>query len=127
MGQQQTTTSERVDELPLVVHPLKQLQVDVMIDRALGPAHGNGEGLSRGELALVSVSYVVMSCGHFLSPLQGWVADHRQSLSQALGKPVREADGTDDRMAAVWSDLGDEITRPGEPIEQALGQPLIRA
>lgn len=127
MGQQQTTTSERIDDLPLVIHCLKQMQVDVIIDRVLGPAHGNWEGLSRGELALVYVSYVVMRCTHFLSPLQAWVAEHRQSLSQALGKPVREADGTDDRMAAVLSDLGDESTRPGEPIEQAMGQHVIRA
>jgi hypothetical protein len=86
MGQQQTTTSERIDELPVVIHCLKQMQVDVIIDRVLGPAHGNWEGLSRGELALVYVSYVVMNCTHFLSPLQAWVAEHRQSLVQALGK-----------------------------------------
>src|SRR3990167_2533078 len=127
MGQQQTTTSERIDELPLVIFQLKQMQVDAIIDRVLGPAHGNWEGLSRGELALVYVSYVLMSCTHFLSPLQAWVAEHRQSLTQALGKPVREADGTDDRVAALLSDLGAENTRPGEPIEQAMGQHLIRA
>ena len=56
MGQRQTTTSERIDELPLVIHQLKQMQIDVIIDRVLGPAHGNWEGLSRGELALVYVS-----------------------------------------------------------------------
>lgn len=127
MSQQQTTTSERIDELPLVIHGLKQMQVEVIIDQVLGPAHGNWEGLSRGELALVYVSYVVMSCTHFLSPMQAWVAEHRQSLSQALGKPVREADGTDDRLAVVLSDLGDERLRPGEQIEQVMGQHLIRA
>ena len=127
MGQQQTTTSERIDELPLVIFQLKQMQVDAIIDRVLGPAHGNWEGLSRGELALVYVSYVLMSCPHFLSPLQAWLAEHRQSLSQALGKPVREADGTDDRLAVLLSDLGDESRQPGERIEQDLGQHVIRA
>jgi len=127
MGQEHITTSERIDELPLVIHCLKQMQVDVIIDQVLGPAHGNWEGLSRGELALVYVSYVVMNCTHFLSPLQAWMAEHQESLSQALGKPVREADGTDDRMAALLSDLGDETPRPGEQIEQAMGQHVIRA
>lgn len=127
MVQQQTTTSERIDELPLVIHCLKQMQVDVIIDRVLGPAHGNWEGLSRGELALVYVSYVVMSCTHFLSPMQAWGVEHLHSLSQALGKPVREEDGTDDRLAVVLSDLGDERTRPGEHIEQEMGQHVIRA
>ncbi len=127
MGQQQTTTSERIDELPVVIHCLKEMQVDGIIDRVLGPAHGNWDGLSRGELALVYVSYVVMNCTHFLSPLQAWMAEHRQSLIQALGKPVREADGTDDRLAVVLSDLGDDSTRPGEQIEQEMGQHLVRA
>ena len=127
MGQRQATTSERIDELPLVIHQLKQMQMDVIIDRVLGPAHGNWEGLSRGELALVYVSYVLMSCTHFLSPLQAWIAEHLQSLSQALGKPVRETDGTDDRLAVLLSDLGDETRRPGEQIEQDIGQHLIRA
>ena len=127
MGQQQTTTSERIDELPVVIHCLKEMQVDGIIDRVLGPAHGNWEGLSRGELALVYVSYVVMNCTHFLSPLQAWMAEHQQSLAQALGKPVREADGTDDRLAVVLSDLGDYRARPGEQIEQEMGQHLVRA
>jgi transposase len=103
------------------------MQLDVIIDRVLGPAHGNWEGLSRGELALVYVSYVLMSCSHFLSPLQAWIAEHLQSLSQALGKPVRETDGTDDRLAVLLSDLGDETRRPGEQIEQDIGQHMIRA
>lgn len=127
MGQKQTTTSERIDELPLVIHCLKQMQVDSVIDRALGSAHGNWEGLSRGELALLYVSYVVMNCTHFLSPMQAWVGEHLQSLSQALGKPVREVDATDDRLAIVLSDLGDETIRPGEQVEQEMGQHVIRA
>jgi transposase len=127
LGQQQTTTSERIDELPVVIRCLKQMQVDAIIDRVLGPAHGNWDGLSRGELALVYVSYVVMNCTHFLSPLQAWVAEHQHSLVQALGKQVRDVDGTDDRMAVVLSDLGDDRTRPGDQLEQEMGQHLVRA
>jgi transposase len=129
MGHGHKTTSERIDELPLVIHSLKRMQVDTCIDRVLGPAHGNWAGLSRGELALLYVSYVVMNCSHFLSPMQDWVAEHLQSLGQALGKPVRGADATDDRLALLMSDLGDQraSVRPGEQIEQELGRHLIRA
>ena len=49
MGQRKTTTLERVDELPLVIHQLKQRRVGVMIDVVRGPAHRNWEGLSRGS------------------------------------------------------------------------------
>ena len=121
------TTSERIDNLPLLIHWLKRMRVDVIIDHVLGPPHGNWEGLSYGEVALVFVAYVLMRCTHFLSPMQEWASKHLVSLSQALGKPVREADFTDDRLGSVLSCLGDEATQPGEQIEVALGQYLVRA
>ncbi len=124
--EQLRTTSERIDNLPLLIYWLKRMQVDVIIDQVLGPPHGNWEGLSYGEVALVFVAYVLMRCTHFLSPMQDWASKHLISLSQALGKPVREADFTDDRLSVVLSRLGDEATQPGERIEGALGQHLVR-
>ena len=121
------TTSERIDNLPLLIHWLKQMQVDRIIDRVLGPAHGNWEGLSYGEVALVFVAYVVMRCTHFLSPMQGWARTHLVSLSQALGKEVREQDFTDDRLGLLLGRLGEEATRPGEAIEEDLGRQVLRA
>ena len=126
MGQH-TTTSERMDELPLLIYWLKQMQVDMIIDHVLGLPHGNWEGLSYGELALVFIAHMVMSCTHFLSPVEEWAAKHLTSLSQALGKPVRAQDCTDDRLAVVLTHLGDAQARPGEAIEAELGQHLIRA
>lgn len=120
MGQH-TTTSERIDELPLLVYWLKQMRVDVIIDSVLGPPHGNWEGLSYGELALVFLTHIVMQCAHFLSPVEEWAAQHLTSLSQALGKPVRAQDCTDDRLAVVLSKLGNAQTRSGDAIEAALG------
>lgn len=121
------TTSERMDELPLLVHCLKCMQVDTIIDRVLGPPHGNWEGLSYGEVTLVFIAYVLMCCTHFLSPMQVWSSNHLRSLSQALGKPVREADFTDDRLGILLSRLGDESTHASTQIEQELGQHLLRA
>lgn len=103
------------------------MQVDVIIDEVLGPAHGNWEGLSYGEVALVFVAYVLMCCTHFLSPMQAWASKHLVSLSQALNKPVREADFTDDRLGVVLSRLGDDATQSGEQLELKLGQHLVRA
>jgi transposase len=126
MGQH-TTSSERIDELPLLIYWLKQMRVDVLIDRVLGPPHGNWDGLSYGEVALVFLTHIVMRCTHFLSPVEDWAGQHLTSLSQALGKPVRAQDCTDDRLAVVLGKLGNAQTRPGEAIEADLGQHLIRA
>ena len=97
------------------------MQVDVIIDRALGAPHGNWEGLSYGELALVYIVYVVMKCSHYLSPVAEWVAQQPVSLHQAPGKPVGVQDCTDDRLALLLGRLGDEQTHPGEQIELELG------
>lgn len=121
------TTSERIDNLPLLIYWLKRMQVDRIIDRVLGPPHGNWGGLSYGEVAVVFVAYVVMRCTHFLSPMQGWARTHLVSLSQALGKAVREQDFTDDRLGLLLARLGDEATRPGEWIEEELGRQVLRA
>jgi transposase len=124
---QSQTTSERIDNLPVLIYWLKRMQVEVVIDHVLGPPHGNWEGLSYGEVALVFVAYVLMSCTHFLSPMQAWASKHLVSLSQAMGKPVREADFTDDRLGVVLNYVGDEATHPGEQIERELGQHIVRA
>jgi hypothetical protein len=121
------TTSERVDDLPLLISWLKRMHVDVIIDPVLGPPHGNWDGWSYGEVALVFVAYVLMCCTHFLSPMQAWASKRLVSLSQALGKPVREADFTDDRLGVILSRLGDDTTRLGEQIELEVGQHLVRA
>ena len=122
-----TTTSERIDELPLLVYWLKQMRVDVIIDSVLGAPHGNWDGLSYGEVALVFLTHIVMRCTHVLSPVEDWVGQHLTSLSQALGKPVRAHDCTDDRLAVVLSKVGNAQTRPDDAIEAELGQHLIRA
>jgi transposase len=125
--EQPQTTSERIDDLPVLIYELKRMHVDATIDHVLGPAHGNWKGLSYGEVGLVFVAYTVMSCTHFLSPMQVWASNHLMSLSQALGKPVREADFTDDRLGVVMSRLGDDATHPGEQIELELGRHIVRA
>ena len=40
------TTSEHTDDLPLLTHWLKRMQVHAIIDRVVAPVHGNREGLS---------------------------------------------------------------------------------
>jgi hypothetical protein len=124
---QHTTTSERIDELPLLVYWLKQMRVDVIIDSVLGPPPGNWDGLSYGEVALVFLTHSVRRCPHCLSPVAEGAAQPLTSLSHALGKPVRAPDCPDERLAVVLSKVGNAQTRPGDALEAELGQPRIRA
>jgi hypothetical protein len=50
------TSSERVDDLPLILHWLQQMEVSRLLDQQLAPAHGNRSGLSYGQLSVLFVA-----------------------------------------------------------------------
>ncbi|MDJ0900557.1 MAG: hypothetical protein QNJ55_17280 [Xenococcus sp. MO_188.B8] len=50
------TNSERADDLPLIIHWLKQMEIASIIDQELAPPHGNRKGLSYGQLSVSSAS-----------------------------------------------------------------------
>jgi len=106
-----TITSERIDDIPLLVHWLHEMQVDTTIDAVLGPPHGNRQGLSSGHLAVVFLAYILSTCNHFLSPVRDWVAKRHHCLEHALGQPIRETDCTDDRLEDLLDALGADLTR----------------
>lgn len=118
-------TSERIDDVPLLIHFLSQMHIDTIIDEAVGPVHGNRAGLSAGTMAVVFIAYILTECNHFLSPVREWVAQRRQALEVSLGATIGETDFTDDRLASVLDLLGKDDV--GEGVERALGQHLIRA
>lgn len=76
------TTSERVDDLPLIVHWLKQMEVAEQIDQQLKPAHKNRKGLSYGQLSVLLLTYVVSQSDHRFNQVEGWVSAHRRTLEQ---------------------------------------------
>lgn len=120
-----TITSERIDDVPVLIHWLLEMHIDKIIDELLGPTHGNRQGLSHGQLAVVFVAYVLSESNHFLSPVRDWVLERRECLVQTLGEMIRDTDFTDDRLEAMLDVLG--TVEVGEQIDLALGQHLIRA
>ena len=120
-----TVSTERIDDIPLLIAWLMRMQVHVIIDRVLGPPHGNWKGLTYGQLALLFVTYMVSRRTHFLNPMEEWARTHGTTLSQALGTTVRPEDCTDDRLATLLERLGDESVGP--ETEQQLGQHILRA
>jgi transposase len=120
-----TISSERIDDIPLLMRWLLEMQIDRIIDAAIGAPHGNRQGLSYGQMAVVYVAYILSQCNHFLSPVRGWVTKHQRCLTQALGRPIGETDFTDERLEDLLDAIGREGV--GEVIEEQLGQHLIRA
>ncbi len=117
---------ERVDELPVLIYWLLQMQVDVMIDRVLPYPHPNRQGLSYGQLALLFVAYVVYQRSHRLSGMAEWVEEHRVVLQLRTGWTMGVKEATDDRLGDMLTELGESEER-GRQVQRALGQQVVAA
>ncbi|MBA3789601.1 IS1634 family transposase [Patescibacteria group bacterium] len=119
-------SSERVDDIPVIVEWLKQMEIAKWIDQKLSQPHGNRKGLSYGQLSVLLLTYMMTQADHRLCAAEAWVKSHRQSLELTTGWLIREKDVTDDRLARVVEEFGkqEEACRQ---IEVKLGQHLIRA
>lgn len=121
------TTSERVDDLPLIIEWLSQMRIQYLLDQELPKPHGNRRGLSYGQLAVLLLSYILTQADHRLCAVESWVRQHHLTLEMATGWEIRDKDCSDDRLADLVSVLGGQEHDALVAIETVLGQHLIRA
>ncbi|MGH2416429.1 MAG: DUF4277 domain-containing protein, partial [Microcystaceae cyanobacterium] len=118
--------SERVDDIPVIMEWLKQMEIAKWIDRKLKQLHGNHQGMSYGQLSVVLLTYIITQADHRLCAVEAWVNTHRQTLERVTGWAIGEKDVTDDRLARVVEELGQQ-QEACQQIELKVGQHLIRA
>ena len=123
---QPRTTSERSDDIPLIIYWLLQLKLHEMLDEALPSPHGNRQGLSYGQLGVVLLTYMMTQADHRLCAVEDWVKQHHQTLSRATGWSIGLKDASDDRLASLLEVIGEKV-ESREQIEEQLGQRMIRA
>ena len=119
-------SSERIDDIPVIVEWLKQMEIAKRIDQNLIRPHGNHQGMSYGQLSVLLLTYIITQADHRLCAVEGWVNAHRKILELSTGWLIREKDASDDRLARVVEELGLQKDACGQ-IEMKLGQHLIRA
>lgn len=118
--------SERIDDIPVIVEWLKQMEIAKCIDQKLKEPHGNYEGMSYGQLSVLLLTYIITQSDHRLSAVEPWVVAHRKILELSTGWSIGEKDTTDDRLGRVVEELGKQSEARLE-IEIKLGRHLIRA
>ena len=89
---------ERVDDLPLLIAQLREMEVPALLNRAF-KIHGNWHGLSFGHLVTVWLVFVVSESNHRLSHLRAWAEQRLHTLQTSLGVALEPTDFTDDRLA----------------------------
>ena len=122
------TQSERVDDLPLIIYWLKQMNIDTIIDKKLPSPHGNRRGLTYGQLAILLLTYIISEADHRLCCVEQWVRvnQHHRSLQSITNWNIRNKDATDDRCGHLLATLGNTEENIAQ-MEICLGQHLIRA
>ncbi len=75
---------ERVDEIPIVLYWLTEMRIAEIID-GVWQSHGNWQGLSYGQLAVLYITYIINSLNHTLSGMEDWVEEHQVLLKMVTG------------------------------------------
>lgn len=96
--------TERVDDIPLLLAQLKRMGVQELLDEHF-PTHGNWQGLSLGQVAIVWLSHILSQADHRMNQVQSWAEQRIESLGIILGQEVRGLDLSDDRLESVIFNL----------------------
>lgn len=117
-------THELVNDVPLLMHTLRdRLALDQSLD-AIWPRHGNWQGLSPGQVLVTWLTHILSEGDHRMNQVQDWANRLPHTLATLLGQPVRATDLSDDRLAEVVRHLS--LPAVWHPLEQAVSQNLIR-
>jgi len=116
---------ERVDEIPIVLYWLTEMHIAEIID-SIWQSHGNWQGLSYGQLAVLYITYIINSLTHTLSGMEDWVEEHKVLLEMITGWEIGEKDATDDRIGIMMGDFGSDVDKILE-FHQTNGNQIIQA
>jgi len=123
MDESTDITTERVDDIPLLVAQMRRMGLPVMLECHF-PTHGNREGLNVGWTAVVWLAHLLSRGDHRLNQVQPWAARRVETLRACTGQPIEALDLTDDRLADVLRLLAADTHWAN--FERALGQELVR-
>jgi len=81
-------TTERVDDIPVLLTQLERMGVKQLLDQHF-PTHGNWQGESLGSIAIVWLTHILSQADHRLNHVQGWVAKRIETLFNVCWGKVR--------------------------------------
>src|SRR5258707_688853 len=116
-------TTERVDDIPLLLAHSDKMGVPELLDDYFKP-HGSWEGMSLGWTTAIWLTHILEDADHRMNQVQGWAAHRVQTLCICTGQEVSERGLRDDRLALVLDALSDE--QKWQQFETALNRHVIR-
>jgi len=99
-------THERVDDIPLLLGFMQQLNFPGLLERHLGSHHLH-RGLSNGWLATVWLAFLLSQSNHRKVSVQDWARHHPHTLETLIGQPLHSVEFADDRLSIILRRLHD--------------------
>jgi transposase len=103
----------RIDDIPLLLALVKQIDLAAVIDECV-PTHGNTlnhNELTNGEALCIWLVYILTQSDHRKLTVEEWVRHHSPMLSKLWGVPVPASDFTDDRLSTRLSRLFNPVSQ----------------
>lgn len=123
MAEQLNVTTERVDDIPILLTHSHKMGIPELLDDYFKP-HGNWEGISLGWTTAVWLAHILSEGDHRMNHVQPWVAHRVQTLHSCTGQEVRDRFWSDDRLAILLDALSND--QQWQQFETALNQRIIR-
>jgi transposase len=123
MADNLSVTTERVDDIPLLLAQAEKIGVPTLLDQHFAP-HSNWQGCSLGWTATVWLTHILSEGDHRLNQVQGWVTNRLHTLGISTGQAVRALDWSDDRLGIVLDELSD--SERWQAFEQDLNRRTLR-
>jgi transposase len=118
-----TVTSERVDDIPILLAHMTNMDLPTLLDTHFQP-HGNWRGLSVGWVSALWLTHLLSEADHRLNHVQPWAQQRLETLQESTHQAVRALDVSDDRLATVLDLLSDDAR--WQAFEAALNQRTLR-
>ena len=123
MSEPLSVTTERVDDIPLLLTQLMRMNVPSLLDQHFHQ-HGNWQGLSPGWVTTIWLTHLLSEADHCLNHVQPWAEKRLVTLRTCSQHPIQPHDLTDDRLASVLRLLSQDA--PWTSFERALTRDLVR-
>jgi transposase len=106
MAENLNVTTERVDDIPVLLTQGKKIQIPDLLDQHFA-SHGNWQGTSLGWTTLVWLAHILSEGDHRLNQVVQWAENRLQTLEISSGQRVRAQEWSDDRLGIVLDRLAD--------------------
>src|SRR5258708_5195031 len=123
MNEPLTITTERVDDIALLLAQMQRMGIACLLD-AHFPTHGNHQGLSLGMVTTIWLTHILSQADHRMNRVQPWAERRLETLRGCSDASLEVRDLADDRLANVLGHLSDD--ERWRAFEQDLTGHLVR-